>query len=221
MLPRFGKIERMGSHRRINSTFRTRGDRRPSRRCENNREFSAWVQAIAAVIAGVSATWTATVAHDSLREQQRLNRSQIELNRVQMSANQLTRDRFEARFAANVTWWADSQDGGLILIQNRSPILLNNVQLIEHAHYPDGATPGKYLFDIPPCSTAAARLGDYSPGEFHLLLTHFYSLAFSDSASQWERSSDGLRRVAYEPAPATWGRLPFESVQPTGNCDAT
>ncbi|GAB3939521.1 hypothetical protein GCM10027614_21920 [Micromonospora vulcania] len=77
------------------------------------RRHSAAMQAVASIVA-VALTAVALVyayqanvlAQDTLREQQRVNADQLELNR-------LARERFERRYASRVSWWIDMGDTGI------------------------------------------------------------------------------------------------------------
>ncbi|MGC4856454.1 hypothetical protein ACLQ24_24545 [Micromonospora sp. DT4] len=107
------------------------------------------------------------LAQETLREQQRVNADQLELNK-------LARERFERRYASPVSWWIDKGDESIahyvqgnaariddagpddvvslevIHVQNRAPVPVHDPAFVLPPI--DAQTPWWLLADIPPCT---------------------------------------------------------------------
>ncbi|MEK8106364.1 hypothetical protein NKG94_16250 [Micromonospora sp. M12] len=125
-------------------------------------KLTEWLQA-AAALAAVPALVIAVV---TWRDQQAINRSQVEVNQAQLRLAEIEDERYERRYAARVTFSrADSPPSGradsypTFVVYNRSPVPVTRIHF-EMAHLSVKPTPTVlYGGDVnaPPCSILTVR----------------------------------------------------------------
>lgn len=134
------------------------GDRR-DRRIELSAIRIQSFVAVLALMLSVPGLWVGVIA---FREQQRINKSQLEINRSQSELNRLEMRRFERRYASRVVYWDEkTEDGSVINLQNRSLVPITDLTLnfIVPWHYgssmpddKDGTATLQVLIEaVPPC----------------------------------------------------------------------
>ncbi|MEU4339085.1 hypothetical protein AB0F59_31290 [Micromonospora lupini] len=129
----------------------------PGRSAEDRPGRSAtianWIQTVAALTATVVSSLALVIAIDALRDQQQVSG--------------LAMDRFERRYAEQVSWWATRRDRGTVFIQNRSPVPLLDVtiQMVQVTHVETRAFTGAHqrrigiqISDLPPCTMTEVNL---------------------------------------------------------------
>jgi hypothetical protein len=104
------------------------------------------IQAICAVVTALLSSVALIVSVYTLRQQQGVNLSQVEVNKIEQ-------ERFDRRYASRVSWWL-SEDYRSLQIQNRAPIPLTRIAI-----YVDVEWERKSLGDgwfwlptLPPCT---------------------------------------------------------------------
>ncbi|WP_157517432.1 hypothetical protein [Micromonospora rifamycinica] len=170
------------------------------------------VQAAAAVIAVLFAGGALLISLDTLKDQQRINRNQWELNVA-------AQDRQQKRYASRVAWWTTNHyredDDYRIMVQNRSTAPLRGLEffLPERHRWLLGDSGAPVLFfleDIPPCTVARYRIGRDLDGEAASAIRTSFSdpsweLRFTDSLDRWVISERGLRPAGTAPPYPTRG----------------
>ncbi|MEU0077714.1 hypothetical protein ABZ652_24200 [Micromonospora chalcea] len=151
------------------------------------------MQAAAALVA-VPALAIALITY---RDQQEINRSQLEMA-------QLERKRYEERYASRVAFWWErrpTESAGRVRVQNRSPVPMSNLALLVD---PIGGIlgPREYRFtvDMPPCSILAIALPQLTDDRafWDEPRGHEVMLEFDDpGTSSWVLRPRGLRHDEY------------------------
>jgi hypothetical protein len=175
-----------------------------------------WIQTLAVIVATGVAIGGVIVATETLREQQLINRSQLALN-------ENVRERAERRYAARIAWWADSKNGSLVYIQNRSPIPITAVQIVPRGLAGDlrNSTDSYQVDEIPPCRVATIRLRDRASAEAtgnKPFPVAEFDLIFNDPHARWIRGRGDLQRgAAYAPLADAQHR-PIDSWHAVEDC---
>ena len=159
-------------------------------------KLTDWIQAGAAILAAITGTSAVVVALDTLRDQQKITASQLELNRR-------VQDREDQRYAARVAWWSNVLSSELS-IQNRSPVPLRQVEFAWDLAYDDKPPIDKRLgiANIPPCQVAVVRFEDLDPTlgpaadrpVYQSLAFAPRGVTFTDPNGRWTRGRSGLIR---------------------------
>ncbi|WP_174536719.1 hypothetical protein [Micromonospora chalcea] len=171
------------------------GSRQPRERAK----LTDWVQALSGLLAVAVAIPALIVAGVTYRDQQEINRTQLEMA-------QLERDRYEKRYASRVAFWwltypRDGQSGRL-KVQNRSPVPISGITLVGvPAGGPSTPPQQAYLLttDAPPCVVLTLSLPTL-PGdeEFWPWLHKSFGLHFTDPTRSWFLWPTGLQRSSRE-----------------------
>lgn len=188
-----------------------------------------WLQGIGTMIAALIAALALLVGAQTLQDQQQTNRDQ-------MAFNEESRNRSKRRYVSRVSWWPEYVKGKpSILIQNRSPVPLNDISLevwfLESGtglsgEWADGATE-RYSshLAVPPCSIVTLAIYskaevlppgssfgmavDAPPAETHEAVGAMNALWLTDSQGVW--------RLAPGVAAELFNSPPFGGRQPPGN----
>ncbi|WP_329011312.1 hypothetical protein OG271_30275 [Micromonospora rifamycinica] len=175
-----------------------------------------WVQAAAAIIAVLFAGAALLISVDTLRDQQRINQSQLELNTA-------VQDRQQKRYASRVAWWTTihvpTADDYRIMVQNRSTAPLRGLEFFLPPGQrwllgDSGAPLLLFLEDIPPCTVVRYRIPPSLDGDAAGAVRASFSdpgweLHFTDSLDRWVMSAQGIRPAGTEPPyPTTWNGVP-------------
>lgn len=179
--------------------------RRRERRAPRERAHIAdWVQAIAGVLTVAVAVPAVTVALDSYREQQEINRSQLDLALLE-------RSRYEQRYASRVAIWRDAPvrttEGRNVRMkmQNRAPVPITLDRFVvarSAVGKPDLPRYSEWVYaasvDVPPCTALTFELRDSTDGDAQRIAALAdvadVELIFMDVESSWRIGRWGLTK---------------------------
>ncbi|WP_433343947.1 hypothetical protein [Micromonospora sp. CA-111912] len=185
-------VIRQRPRRRILPARRQRPGQPPER-----ARATDWMQALSSFVTVIVAIPALVIATVTYRDQQEINRSQIEMA-------QLERGRFEQRYAARVAYWwvrpAGTRLGpGRFKVQNRSPVPIRGIGMRVTPTQKPG-TPVPHIYNVPaapPCVILTIDLPPLSQDvDMALWINHppAVELQFTDPTGPWLLSSDGLER---------------------------
>lgn len=178
--------------------------RRPVRRQRDARRREPakptdWIQGISALLAVVLAAPALVVAVVTYRDQQEINRAQLEMTRLE-------RQRYDQRFASRVAAWQirekpwDSKTPVHVRVQNRAPVPIKRLSVEATSDFllswPSGPRFFDLNVDIPPCTLMTFDINNMivPEGESDLPLINV-TLWFSDPVGSWKAGPQGVERV--------------------------
>ncbi|MFI9643445.1 hypothetical protein ACIG87_25920 [Micromonospora sp. NPDC051925] len=175
-------------------------------------KITDWVQAGAALVAAVFAGGALLISVDTLKDQQRINQSQLDLNTE-------AQDRQQKRYASRVAWWATTHvptwNDYRIMVQNRSTAPLRGLEFFMPEQHrwllgDTGAPMLLFMSDIPPCTVVGYRipldLDDRAAGVIRASFSDpVWELRFTDNLDRWVISEQGLRPARTVPYPTRDG----------------
>ncbi|MFG1872129.1 hypothetical protein [Micromonospora arborensis] len=153
-------------------------------------------QALSSLLALAVAMPALIVAAVTYRDQQEINRAQLESTRLE-------RQRYEQRYASRMALWRteDPAETGpntpvTVRVQNRSPVPMTrlNVGLLDLGRAqndPERETSYMSWIDVPPCSLVTLRLTNHA-GVLITASSVWVSMSFSDAVDDWYLGNDGL-----------------------------
>ncbi|MFE9959190.1 hypothetical protein [Micromonospora sp. NPDC005299] len=169
------------------------------------------------------------VAGITYRDQQEINRSQLQLAKLE-------RQRYERRYASRVAYWWEITPWGpsgppRLKVQNRSPAPITNLALVALPELDSvqGQTRAyEFLVDAPPCSILTVELPEASE-DLKLWSQSSVSLTlrFHDPVDAWLLTPAGLKQVTKETLLKAYGGRspvmtaalpPKESPESAGDC---
>ncbi|MEU7971255.1 hypothetical protein AB0B48_04365 [Micromonospora sp. NPDC049089] len=125
------------------------------------------MQTLLSVVSSVFTLLALGVAFWTLRDQQEINRSQLEINQAQLGLVEIENERYEQRYAARVSfWYADRAPGDgantypTFVIYNRSPVPIMRIHF-EMAAPSVKPTPSVLYggdLNAPPCSILTVQV---------------------------------------------------------------
>lgn len=156
---------------------------------------ATWVQSVGSLFAAIVSAVALIVAISAFRSQERVN--------------DLAQDRLDRRYAERVSWWATRRSGGVVSIQNRSPIPVLDVTLlmiktrnVDSRHFSGDVrdTTSFQISDIPPCTVAhVGTVADQAEPPEPSIRPDFqpapiitYAVQFYDGVRLWKRDRSGL-----------------------------
>ncbi|MEU4366749.1 hypothetical protein [Micromonospora chersina] len=173
--------------------------RRPVRPQPRERvRLTDWLQGISSLLAVVLAAPALVVAVVTYRDQQQINRAQLDMTLLE-------HQRYEQRFASRVAAWqlrnpaADPRDPVRVRVQNRSPVPIKQLHIEADSEdvlaWPDGPRVFELPVDIPPCSLLTFRLESMVQPRYRMTRISV-TLWFSDPVGLWQVGAHGVVSAA-------------------------
>ncbi|MET8229057.1 hypothetical protein ABZS77_00035 [Micromonospora sp. NPDC005298] len=136
-------------------------------------KLTDWLQAAAALAAVLFAVPALVVAVFTYRDQLRVTEAQLRSTEAQLESTRIDRERYDARYAARVTYWEATEDSGRLpafKVQNRSPVPVMRIQFLMKGDLA-GRPIGPFYYGgsvtAPPCSVLTLRLSTFAKGVHH------------------------------------------------------
>ncbi|MCX5066714.1 hypothetical protein OOJ91_12570 [Micromonospora lupini] len=152
-------------------------------------------------MAALAAVPALVIAVVTWRDQQAINRSQLEVNQAQVRLAEIENKRYEGRYAARVSFsWADSPPGGQVdpyptfLIYNPSPVPIMRIafEMDRGSVEPEPSYFYGGDLDAPPCSILTVRVIQRNPGGPPTVPMHDWPLnmRFLDTVGWWRITTE-------------------------------
>lgn len=169
--------------------------RRPRRPARPERgTLTDWLQGVSALLAVLLTAPALVVAIVTYRDQQQINRAQLDVTRLE-------RQRYDQRFASRVAAWqvrrapTSPKDPVDVRVQNRSPVPIKRLHIEADSEdvlaWPDGPRIFEVQVDIPPCTLVTIRLQSMIKPRYPMMRISV-ALWFADPVGYWQVGTRGL-----------------------------